>query len=59
MIKKERLKAFRNSARLKRLLDATNNENYGVGLYANIDEFSELKRMELQDIFVRYKIYAF
>ena len=59
MIKKERLKAFRNSVRLKRLLDATNNENYGVGLYANIDEFSELKRMELQDIFVRYKIYAF
>ena len=59
MIKKERLKAFRNSIRLKRLLDATNNENYGVGLYANIDEFSELKRMELQDIFVRYKIYAF
>ena len=57
MKQKERLKAFRNSTRIKKLRDATKNENHGIGLYANIDGFSELKRMELQDIFERYKLY--
>ena len=53
MKQKERLKAFRNSIRTKRLRDATKNDNHGIGLYANIDGFSEIKRMELQDIFER------
>ena len=50
---KTRLKAFRSNNKWRKMISRKDLSNFGIGLYANIDGFSEQKRLEISEMFNR------